>query len=113
MGRLTMPRPPADRATADREARLRRSLRRLGYDLVDDGSPFDSSAPAPVCRGSDARRASSAWTEARQLSHRASKLRSSSSPSSRRSPAEWSFKSFRMSRIAGTGRSFELCLMWA
>jgi len=43
---------PADRATADREARLRRSLRRLGYDLVDDGSPFDSSAPAPVCRGS-------------------------------------------------------------
>jgi hypothetical protein len=25
----------ADRTTADREARLRRSLRRLGYDLVD------------------------------------------------------------------------------
>jgi hypothetical protein len=26
---------PADRATTDREDRLRRFLRRLGYDLVD------------------------------------------------------------------------------
>jgi hypothetical protein len=29
---------PSAHATSDREARLRRSLRRLGYDLVDAGA---------------------------------------------------------------------------
>jgi len=29
---------PSAHATSDREARLRRSLRRLGYDLIDAGA---------------------------------------------------------------------------